>query len=99
MTVIADEYSYSPVTLAARSPLRVRLVNAGALAHTWSVMAERVADEAGVTPELILAEARAEPGQSSVIDLAGLAPGTYQIVCTIPAHYSAGMVGDLVIEN
>lgn len=98
VTVITEEYRYLPATLSMRGASSVRIDNTGGLAHTWTVLSEPIAAETELTPELTLAEARAEPGQSSVIDLAGIAPGTYQIVCAIPGHFSAGMVGELVVE-
>lgn len=36
-------------------------------------------------------------GETATLSLAGLAPGTYQLLCEIPGHASAGMVADITI--
>lgn len=99
IVVIADEYSYRPATVSATMPLRVRLDNAGALAHTWTVMSRPISREVDLVRDLVIAEATTEAGQSATIDLTGLDPGTYQVVCSIPGHISAGMLGELVIRD
>ncbi|NND73787.1 MAG: hypothetical protein HKN44_02170 [Ilumatobacter sp.] len=99
VVVVADDYSYRPATLSTTLPVSVRVDNAGTLAHTWTVVSTPIERELDLVPGLVIAEATTEPGQSATIDLAGLAPGTYQVVCAIPGHISAGMVGELVIRG
>jgi len=98
LTVAADEYRFLPATLSSQETTVVRVDNIGALAHTWTVMAQPIAAELELTKGLVLAAAEVEPGQSSTVDLEALAPGRYQIVCAIPGHFSAGMIGELIIE-
>jgi plastocyanin len=99
VVVLAEEYRFVPATLSTlRTPV-VRLDNVGALAHTWNVIAEPVESEFEITLGATLAAAHTDPGQSATVDLAGLAPGTYQIVCAIPGHFSLGMIGELVLRE
>ena len=37
-------------------------------------------------------------GESEQLDLGTLAPGTYQLLCTIPGHEASGMTTDLVVS-
>jgi plastocyanin len=97
VVVLADEHQFVPATLSTRGPTSVRLDNIGALAHNWTILERPIEAEGELSSDIVLASAEAEPGQSAVVDLDGLAPGSYQIICAIPGHFSAGMVGELVI--
>ncbi len=98
VVVLADEHRFVPATVSTRGPTNIRLDNIGALAHNWTILERPIEAEGELSSDIVLASAEAEPGQSSVVDLDGLAPGSYQIICAIPGHFSAGMVGELVIE-
>lgn len=97
--IVAEEHRFSPATVSMRELTNVRLDNVGALAHTWTVMARPIDEELELVPALVLAEAEAEPGHTTTVDLSALNPGTYQVVCAIPGHFSAGMIGALVIGD
>lgn len=97
--VEVTEYSYSPATLSLSKPGPVELRNVGGLAHTWTVLASPVQSESELSEAEILVEARTEVGQSMTADLSSLSAGTYQVVCAIPGHLSAGMEGELIIAD
>ena len=98
--VVANEYTFAPAVLTLGGVRTVLLRNEGALAHTWTVLAEPVESEGDIAAAPVLAEGRVEVGQTALIDLANTTPGRYQVVCAIPGHFSAGMEGELVIgEN
>lgn len=40
----------------------------------------------------------AEPGQTAAIEFTPTKAGTYEFLCTVPGHATAGMVGTLVVE-
>ena len=44
-----------------------------------------------------LVSADVEAGETTELDLSGLAAGTYEIYCTIPGHTESGMTADLTI--
>lgn len=83
--VSLTEFAIAPDPIAAEEGSTLGITNAGAGVHTLAVEGEGLA-----TPEL-------QPLQSAAISLAGLEPGTYKVVCTIPGHEGAGMVGELNI--
>ncbi len=39
------------------------------------------------------------PGEAAELSLAGLAPGEYEVHCTVPGHDSAGMTGTLTVTD
>jgi plastocyanin len=97
VVVVTDEYSFSPAVLALAEPGLVELRNVGGLAHTWTVMAEPIDAESDLSGSEPLAETRVDMGQSATADISEILPGTYQVVCAIPGHFSAGMKGELIV--
>jgi uncharacterized cupredoxin-like copper-binding protein len=98
LVVVAEEHRFVPATVSTRGVTEIRLDNVGALAHNWTVLAMPIESETELAPDNVLADAETEAGQSSTISLDGIASGTYQVVCSIPGHFSAGTVGTLVIR-
>lgn len=95
--VITNEYAFSPAVLDLEKWTTIELRNIGGLAHTWTVLAGEIDSEGELVDAEVLTEARVEVGQSTTVDIDSLAPGTYQVVCAIPGHFSAGMEGRLVL--
>ena len=97
--VVLDDYRFVPAVLSPGSVTAIRAQNHGGLEHTWSVLEQPIEAEPELGSAAVLAEARVEVGQSAIVDIGGLEPGRYQVVCVIPGHVSAGMVGELVIDG
>ncbi|MEX2252070.1 MAG: cupredoxin domain-containing protein [Acidimicrobiia bacterium] len=97
--VAADEYRFIPATLTLGDAGVVEFRNEGGLAHTWTVLAEPIDAESQLGSVEVLAEARADIGQSATVEVSSIPPGTYQVVCAIAGHFSAGMVGRLVVPG
>ncbi len=85
VAVELSEFAISPgdIEVAAGSTLAV--TNAGAVEHDLAVVGHDVA-----TPMLA-------SGDSYDLDLSALEPGTYELLCTVSGHDSAGMTGTLTI--
>ena len=91
--VVADEYSFDPETLVveaggSEAELRISLRNAGALAHNLKLI--RDGSEVGGTPTF-------QGGETRSGDVT-LAPGTYEMVCTVGNHADLGMTGTLEVR-
>ena len=95
VVVVAEEHRFVPGTVSIRAATDLRLDNVGSLAHNWngSGAAGRERDRAHTRHPVGSCRNRTW----AVVGLDGLAPGTYQVVRSIPGHFSAGMVGELVI--
>lgn len=87
VAVSLSEFSIGPdaIEVAAGSTLAVS--NAGAVEHDLVIEGQDLA-----TPMLA-------SGDEFELDLSGLAPGTYEMRCTVPGHDSAGMTGTLTITE
>jgi FtsP/CotA-like multicopper oxidase with cupredoxin domain len=81
--VSLTEFAIRPAAISGARSLIV--TNDGAMAHDLVVVGTDVA-----TPVL-------QPGESYTLDLAGLAPGTYTMICTIAGHEASGMTGTLTV--
>jgi plastocyanin len=90
LRVEGREYSFDPGRVVVRSagPLEVELDNAGSLAHNLRI--ERRGRDLGGTPTL--PEGRTGSGRVR------LAPGTYEMVCTVGDHAELGMRGELEVR-
>jgi plastocyanin len=81
------EFAFTPNAITMPRDSRVTVVNDGKMDHTWTVT--KVALGTGVVA----------PGASVVVDLTGVAPGTYAVVCDQPGHAAAGQTGTLTITG
>jgi plastocyanin len=93
ITVKGDEYEFDPSTIVVTgaggtTPIELLLDNTGALAHNLRV--ERDGEDLGGTPTFQGGDPR--PGRVS------LAPGTYELICTVGDHADLGMKGKLEVR-
>jgi azurin len=49
-------------------------------------------------PQIIVASGLAGGGESVTVEFTAPAAGKYQFICTFPAHFQGGMVGQLIVE-
>jgi manganese oxidase len=83
VAVSLTDFAISPASISASGTLVV--TNDGNMAHDLTVVGTGVA-----TSSL-------NPGQTSTLDVSSLAPGTYEVICSISGHKEAGMVGTLTV--
>jgi plastocyanin len=84
-TVMMGEFYYKPADVTVPRNAIVEIVNEGAVAHSWIIQG------AGVGTTAI---AR---GQSIIVDLRDIKPGTYTVYCDQAGHTQAGQTGKLTI--
>ena len=84
-TVEMGDFWYKPAEFTVPVDAIVNIVNDGAVAHSWIIKG------AGVGTTAIA------PGQSIIVDLRGIKPGTYTIFCDQAGHTEAGQTGRLTI--
>ena len=86
--VTARDVRFEPatVTVTAGEWVVLEFTNEDTVVHDWMVE--------GV-PNL---DVPARPGQTAKLRFVLDTPGTYMVMCSIPGHAEAGMVGELVVE-
>lgn len=85
-TVRMGEFYFRPADVTVPANSEVTVVNDGTVVHNWIVKGAGVG-----TAEL-------RPGQSIIVSLKGVKPGTYTVYCDQPGHVEAGQVGTLTIS-
>ena len=86
--VEATEFAFRPerVVIETGTTLNLTLVNHGRLVHDLSI------------PELGL-QLVAPPGRAATTALRVTEAGEYEMLCTVPGHAQAGMVGSIVVRT
>lgn len=112
--VTGTELSFTPAQVSARvgQPLTVAFKNTGAVEHDWAVLEMPVqdmhadAEEGGGTHGHEAADGSAPtvhvaamPGNVTEVTFTPEQAGRYTVVCTVPGHKDAGMMGMLTVTN
>lgn len=86
--VAATEFAFNPdrIVIDSGKTTNLTLVNRGSLPHDLSI------------PELGL-QLVAQPGQTTTTALSFVEPGEYRMLCTVPGHARAGMMGSMVVQT
>jgi uncharacterized cupredoxin-like copper-binding protein len=87
--VTLTEFSFEPKQITVPTGQRVTMLiqNKGSQEHSFSIPQLRIATASNVAP-----------GQTAKLEFA--APnGTYKLLCTIPGHEEAGMVGEIRVQR
>lgn len=87
-------------SVSAGSEIEVTLTNVSSIDHTWTLVSTntdpaRVSETDAVNG---ISTGIVSGGDSKTITFSAPAAGSYQFVCTVPGHASAGMVGTLSVD-
>jgi uncharacterized cupredoxin-like copper-binding protein len=97
-----DTFQFTPAsaTVSAGDEVEVTLTNAGALEHSFAVVATGVDLNTVTDAEAINSSATSvvAPGETGTVTFTAPAAGTYQFVCTVAGHAAAGMVGTFTVN-
>ena len=100
VTVRGLDFSFEPsdLSIPADTPVVVRLENIGAVEHNFVVLAQGVTiqSETDYSEEMAIFALEVGPG-GGVSGTLQLPAGTYQVICSIPGHFNAGMEARLVV--
>lgn len=98
--VVLTEFRFAPssVTIEAGGEASLLLQNDGSTEHNWVLMSEAIASESEFADGNVLFEALVQPGQRLAIAFQAPPRGSYQVICSIPGHFDAGMEGSLAVE-
>lgn len=103
LNVKLNDFTITPDQLAvpAGSDIQIRITNSGAIVHDFYIM--KLGKDVGEKFEeedILNAYWEAEVQPDETVSLSFVAPdepGTYQIVCGVPGHLQAGMVGTMEV--
>ena len=98
-----SEFTFTPntFTVPAGQEITINSRNNGAVVHNLIVMNldTSVGEEFNSEDEVnVYLKLEIQPGQDSTATFSAPSePGDYQIVCSTPGHYVAGMIGTLTV--
>jgi uncharacterized cupredoxin-like copper-binding protein len=103
LDVTAREFEFEPSewTAPADTDTEITLTNEGDAEHEWAVIAgeQRIETEDEFEEDIVAFEvAEVEPGATGSGTF-NLPAGTYQVICAVSGHFSAGMEGTLTVEG
>ena len=103
LNVSMSDYKYDPPswTVAAGSNVTVNLKNVGTTPHTWVVMSKPISGSYTQSDQsdILFTSGAISPGSSKTVTFtAPSSSGNYQVICTEPGHFVAGMVGQLTVK-
>jgi plastocyanin len=95
------EYAFDPADVAVSRGDTITVTNGGEMAHSYTIPDTRALRGGGE-----LTTGNVDPGSSGKVRLNAsvrggtrhLAPGKYEVICTIPGHAEKGMKGTLTIK-
>ena len=101
--VEAREYEFEPDswTVPAGEEFTVEFENEGDIEHEWAVLVagEDIDSESEFAEDKVEFEIEATPAGESVTQSFTLEePGTHQVICALPGHFTEGMEGTLTVE-
>jgi len=93
------------IDLKLNTPAVITLVNSGKVKHEWSseeffptMALRKVEDEFGEYKAMVLDEAEVKVGGKLELFVIPTKAGVFPIVCAIPGHKEAGMVGTVTVK-
>lgn len=89
------EFAFEPANLTVRRGGTLEVENVGSVPHNLTI--ERGPD-AGADTDDLAATSTFGAGRSEELGV-DLPPGTYALVCTVPGHREAGMVGTITVRE
>lgn len=102
-SVTATDFAFDPsqIPLFAGEEVTVDLANEGGVAHNLTVLAagEEITSEDQFTEDMVLAATDdVNAGEDGSVAFT-LDAGDYQVICTIPGHFAAGMSGTITASE
>ena len=83
----STEFRFDPNTITVKvgQPVRVLVTNTGALEHTFTIEDLDVDEPTPI-------------GKTVTVEFTPTKSGTFELICTVPGHKEAGMVGTVVVN-
>jgi uncharacterized cupredoxin-like copper-binding protein len=103
LNVTMSEFKYDPAswTIPAGKPVTVILNNSGSDSHTWTVLSKPIQGSYTLADrgDVLFNSGRVSPGSSKTVSFTAPAtPGNYPVICILPGHFEAGMLGQLTVK-
>lgn len=103
ISVEASDFKFNPDLwrIVADGETEFDMVNIGSVEHNWVLVSpgSEVADAAEIevlsSTDILWEQPILQSGDSATDSFTAPAPGTYQVICSVPGHFDLGMKGTL----
>ncbi len=103
---MTDDFAFAPdkVAVFQGDETTIELVNTGSVEHQWVLLQRgtrieeetEIPDAEGELPtDFAYFQASVPPGETQTFTFVAPEAGSYQIICVVPGHFTAGMEGRL----
>lgn len=101
LTVNMSDFRFAPARWSgtAASMVSVDLENSSGQVHDWTILQTPIENEGDFDSSDVLFSIELTPGSQQRAELTLPGPGTYQVICSIPSHFSLGMEGTLRVTG
>lgn len=101
ISTTARDFEFTPDAWIADAGTQVSisLENQGSETHEWVILNTRIESESEFTEDLVIFRASNDAGDVDTFTFTAPAAGTYQIICSIPGHFAAGMEGQFTVSG
>ncbi|MEN9562713.1 MAG: hypothetical protein RIR73_957 [Chloroflexota bacterium] len=84
----------------AGTEVTLKLTNSGAVEHNFVILKQGAVytSSADIKPEDVIVDAKLAAGESGEFAFKIDEAGEYTVICNVPGHLEAGMVGKLVVK-
>jgi len=106
---VMTEFAFAPTswTVTSGEEVTIELVNNGTVEHNWVLMkaGSEISSEGDLPQDAAArtgwyeAHGSAAAGETNSLTFTAPAPGEYQVICDIQAHFGAGMRGTLTVDG
>lgn len=99
--VAARSFAFTPDlwTVPSGAEVTLNMTNQSDTLHEWVVLSTPIESEDEFSEDLVIWEVEAEAGATATDSFTAPAAGTYQVICALEGHFSAGMNGELVVTG
>ena len=97
LDVTMTDFAFAPDSLvvAAGQEITLNLENTGGVEHNFVIMSTPIENESEYDEADVHFQQSLQGGESGTFAFTAPAAGTYQVICSISGHFTAGMVGEL----
>lgn len=105
LSMTLTDFSFDPTeaSLPAGAEVTLTLTNNSSIPHNWVLMEHGYTANLLFTPQdqdHVYFKTSVPAGETQIITFtAPEEPGSYQLICTVPGHLSAGMEGRIFVGN
>jgi len=101
ISATSQSFAFTPDswTVASGQDVTLSLTNTSDIEHEWVILKTPIDSEGQFAEDNVYWEVEAGAGETVSESFTPPEPGTYQVICGLSGHFTAGMVGTLTVTG